>query len=254
MEQDLNTLKNDIFENQNFFQLDHKGQNIRNNLEFKKWNEDAQNYIKKINNQRKEAYISSNFYGDKSMLTIEFCDNCISYTICSLSKSLCYIKCNKCQEEFCIGCSRKNKYNEDRDNETVCLRGYLKGLYLRIINRRSELVNTIFLFHIMHIIFCLFFTPLFIGFISNYMGLIIHRNKKRVITDDFLSHGKNCFYFIYSFFRGILMFPYITLFLPFMIILLLPGIFSYTYYLHVFDSYIATVWPGDGPLCNVGDY
>ena len=106
----------------------------------------------------------------------------------------------------------------------------------------------------MHIIFCLFFTPLFIGFISNYMGLIVHRNKKRVITDDFLSHGKFCFYFIYSFFRGILMFPYITLFLPFMIILLLPGIFSFTYYLHVFVSYIAAVWPGDGPLCNVGNY
>jgi len=50
------------------------------------------------------------------------------------------------------------------------------------------------------------------------------------------------------------MFPYITLFLPFMIILLLPGIFSYTYYLHVFISYIAAVWPGDGALCNVGNY
>ena len=188
------------------------------------------------------------------MLTIEFCDNCISYTICSLSKSLCYIKCNRCQEEFCIGCSVKKQIDEYRDNETVCLKGYIKGLYLRIINRRSELVNTCFLFHIMHIIFCLCFTPLFIVFISHYIGLIIHRNKKRIITKDFLSNGKYCFYFIYCFFRGILMVPYITLFFPFMFILLLPGIFSYTYYLYVFDSYIAAVWPGDGPLSNVGDY
>jgi len=253
MEQDLNTFKNDNFKNQNFFQIDHKGQNIRNNLEFKKWKEDAQNYIRRVNKQRKEAYISNHFYGDKSMLTIEFCDNCISYTICSLSKSFCYIKCNKCQEEFCIGCSRKKQYNEERDNETICLRGYLKGLYLRIINRRSELVIAYFFDYILHVLFCLLFTPLFIGFISNYMGLIIHRNKKRVITNNFL-YDNRCYYFFFSFFRGLLMFPYIALFLPFMIILLLPGIFSYTYYLHVFISYIAAVWPGDGALCNVGNY
>ena len=143
--------------------------------------------------------------------------------------------------------------HEYRDNEKVCLKGELKGLYLRIINRRSELVNICFLFHIMYIIFCLCFTPLFIGFISYYIGLIIHRNKKRIITKDFITEGKYCFYFIYCFFRGILMVPYITLFLPFMFILFLPGIFSYTYYLYVFDSYIDTVWPGDGPLCNIGD-
>ena len=50
------------------------------------------------------------------------------------------------------------------------------------------------------------------------------------------------------------MFPYIILFLPFMILLLLPDIFSYTYYLYVFVTYIAIVMPGNGPLTNVGDY
>ncbi len=139
-------------------------------------------------------------------------------------------------------------------DETVCLRGYLKGLYLRFINRRSELVITYFQDYILHLIFCLFFTPLFLGFISNFMGFIIHPNKKRETDKDVFESNKLCYYFIYSIIRGLLMFPYIILFLPFMIILLLPSIFSYTYYLNIFICYIAAVWPGDAPLTNVGDY
>ena len=50
------------------------------------------------------------------------------------------------------------------------------------------------------------------------------------------------------------MFPYMILFFPFMVILLLPVIFSYTYYLHISISYIAAVQPGSAPLTNVGDY
>ena len=50
------------------------------------------------------------------------------------------------------------------------------------------------------------------------------------------------------------MFPYIPLFLPFMIILLLPSIFSYTYYLYIFIAYVTAIWPGTGSLENVGDY
>ena len=49
------------------------------------------------------------------------------------------------------------------------------------------------------------------------------------------------------------MFPYIILFFPFMVILLLPGIFSYKYYLYIFVMYIAVVCPGSGPLTNVGN-
>ena len=250
MEQDLNEFKNDDFENKNYFQMEFKGQNVKNTLEFQKWYKDAKIYIKKENENRKQLYIKNNYYGDISILTIEFCDKCLSYTLCSLSRSFSYIKCNKCNEEFCIGCSRKRRIG----GENVCLKGYLKGLYLRFINRRSELVVTIFLFYIMHIIFCLFFTPLFLGFISNFMGLIIHPNKKRETIRNVLESNKLCYYFIYSIIRGLLMFPYIILFLPFMIILLLPSIFSYTYYLYIFVSYIAAVWPGDGPLTNVGDY
>ena len=62
------------------------------------------------------------------------------------------------------------KVSEYRYEETLCLKGYLKSFYLRAIYRRSELVRTCALFHIMHIIFCLLITPLYFGFISNFMG------------------------------------------------------------------------------------
>ena len=42
------------------------------------------------------------------------------------------------------------------------------------------------------------------------------------------------------------MFPYIITFLPFTIILLLPGIFSYNYYLYVYAMYVTASEPGCG--------
>ena len=255
MEQDLNTFKNDDFENKDYFQIEFKGQNVNNTPEFKKWYKSAEKYIKRENNQRKEKYIHETVLFDHDILTIEFCEKCLSYTICSLNKAFSYVKCNRCKEEFCIGCLlKRRKYNTNDKDETTCLKGYLKGLYLRIINRRSEIIAAEALFNIMHIIFCLFFTPLFLGFLSNFIGFITHPNKKRVLPYDYMRGNKIFIYFIYSIFRGILMFPYIILFLPFMILLLLPGIFSYTYYLYVYDSYIASIIPGNGALRNVGDY
>ena len=58
---------------------------------------------------------------------------------------------------------------------------------------------------------------------------------------------------IYSILRGLLMFPYIILFFPFMIILLLPGIFSYKYYLYIFIMYVTALFSGPYSLNNVGD-
>ena len=220
MEQDFNEFKDDIFEHKNYFETDFKGQKVKNTIKFQTWYDGAKKYVKKENNKRKQLFISETGYTDISILTIEYCDKCLAYTICSLTSDD-YIKCNRCHEEFCIGCSRKRqKIDEYSGEETTCLKGYLKGLYLRIINRKSELVEANPLFYVMHIIFCLFFTPLFLGFISNFMGLIVHPNKKRKIGPDDI-YDKQCFLFIYSLFRGLLMFPYIILFLPFMIILLL---------------------------------
>ena len=256
MEQDLNEFKNDNFENNNFFKLEYKNQDVTNKEEYKKWYKSAKEYIKKENLKRAKDYIDSvdnyNMSLDTSILTIEFCENCLSYTICSLGYGFSNVICNKCKECFCIGCSRKMQKSPKYGNDdSICLKGYLKAFYLRAINRRSDLVITSACFHIMHILFCLFITPLYLGFISNFMGFLVHKNKKRKYED---LNGLVIFeYFIYSLFRGLLMLPYIILFFPFMVILLLPGIFSYKYYLYIFVMYITAICPGYAPLANVGN-
>ena len=144
--------------------------------------------------------------------------------------SFSYVKCNRCKEEFCIGCSRKKQEYEDGLNETTCLKGYLKSLYLRIINIRSEIDWIVPAFYVLHIILCLFFIPSFLGFISNVLGLMPHK-KEIIEIEDFWYDVKYCYIIISSIFRGIFMIHYIILFFPFMLFLLLPGIFSNTYYL-----------------------
>ena len=256
MEQDLIEFKNDNFENNDFFKLEYKNQDVTNKEGYKIWYKSAKEYIKKENLKRAKDYIDNvdnyNIHLDTSILTIEFCENCLSYTICSLGYGFSNVICNKCKQYFCIGCSRKmqkSQYNLNED--TICLKGYLKAFYLRAINRRSGLAKTNACFHIMHILFCLFITPLYLGFISNLMGFFVHKNKKRKYED------LNCFvgfaYFIYTLFRGLLMFPYIILFFQLMVILLLPGIFSYKYYLYIFVMYIAAMGSGNAPLANVGN-
>ena len=168
MEPDLNEFKNDNFENNDCFKLEHKDQNVTKKEEFKKWFKTAKEYVKKENLRRSKDYIKNFFHynNDYSILTIEFCEKCLSYTICSLRGGFSNVVCSKCKECFCIGCSRKmQKTSENNIEETVCLKGYLKSFYLRTINRRSELERTCICFHIMHIIFCLFITPLYLGFI-----------------------------------------------------------------------------------------
>ena len=188
MEQNLNTTQNDEFEIKNFFQIEYKGQNVTNSLEFKKWYDSAINYIKNENKRRKEAYIRDGYIRESRILTIQFCENCLIYTLCSLGTLFSYIKYNNCNEEFCIGCSKKRlKYGDGDGDDSICLKGYIKAFYLRIIYRRSGLVITSPVFHVMHIIFCLFFTPLFIGFISNFMGFIVHRKNRDFIAKDDLS-------------------------------------------------------------------
>ena len=49
------------------------------------------------------------------------------------------------------------------------------------------------------------------------------------------------------------MFPYIILFFPFMALLLLPGIFSYRYYLYLYNAYVTALISGPYSLKNVGD-
>ena len=245
MEQELNEFKNN--DNNDYFKVDYKNQDVSKIPGFKSWYERTDKYIKNENIARGKAH---DIYNDHILL-IAFCDTCISYVICSYEGDFSYIKCTKCQTYFCIGCSRKQKrFNKYHGDETLCIKGYLKLFYLRTIYRRAELIRTHPKFHILHIFFCLFITPLYLGFISNVMGFLFHPKKE--IEKDELEKKFSCI-FLYSIFRGILMFPYIILFLPFMIILLLPGIFSYKYYLYIYIMYITAIWPGTGSLENVGD-
>ena len=50
------------------------------------------------------------------------------------------------------------------------------------------------------------------------------------------------------------MFPYIILFFPFMFILLLPGIFSFNYYLYKYNIYITSLSPGSENLYDSKNY
>ena len=131
---------------------------------------------------------------------------------------------------------------------------YLKLLYLRIIYQRTGIdqfnQSHMWLYYLLHILFCLFVTPLYIGFISFMIGLVVHQNKDRTenLWNIYMNELKICIFIIYSIIRGLLMFPYIIFFFFLMIIILLPGIFSYSYYKRIFITYITAINPGDYPL------
>lgn len=222
------------------FKLEYKGQDVHKLPEFRKWYEKAYQYVKN-NNRRTDEYL----------LTIGYCDTCLSYVIFKLLYSYSYAKCIKCNTYSCLGCSRKQEKYDGYDyhinnggwhcDNTVCIKGYLKSFFLRAIHRRTNFGRTNPKFYIVHIIFCLFFTPSYIAFISNVMGLNMHSN--RILDED--KFDKNyVFSIIFSFFRALLMFPYIITFFPFMCILLLPSIISHEYYLYVFNTYVTAIVVG----------
>ena len=94
-------------------------------------------------------------------------------------------------------------------------------------------------------------TPLYLGLLSNYFGLSIH--PKTTKEEEIYIIGPVFLAPIYSILREFLMFPYIILFFPFMIILLLPGILSYKYYLYIYNTYVTTLFAGPYSLKNVVD-
>ena len=65
-------------------------------------------------------------------------------------------------------------------------------------------------------------TPLYLGFISNFLGFIRHPNKNR---EDPQNEELIPCLVIYSIIRGLLMVPYIILFFPFMAILYITNDF-----------------------------
>ena len=238
MEQDLIYDKNENLGTNNYFKVTYFNQDVKNKPEFKKWYKNLKEEINKDNLER-----------NRGLLTIGFCMNCISYTICSIMDfSYCYAICSICKKTFCVGCLQDNNSCYNIADATICLKGFLKVFYLRIIYRRSQFEKAKISYQIMHIILCLFMTPLYLGFLSNMIGLFIHPNKNR--RDD-INRDHLLYQLIYSYIRGLLMFPYIILFFPFMVIILLPGIFSYRYYLYIYNAYVTELFPGPYPLENI---
>ena len=238
MEQDLNEFNEPDMK---IFKLEYNNQNVHNSPEFPKWLKYTNNYIKK-ENENGAHFNSTNL--DYNFLLISFCKNCQGYTIFSFKNKFSCIKCSFGKKYFCIGCSWEevSKISEG----TFCLKGYLKLLYIRTINRRSDLTRTSILINITYIIFALFFTPLLLGCLSFILGFSAHTKKEY----DFLYRYKSIYLLIYIFLRGLLMFPYIIFFFPFMFIMLVPAIFSKKYFYTIFIMYIASLYPGPYKLDN----
>ena len=249
MEHDLIEYQNENTGINGYFKLEFKNQEVKNKPDFVKWYKNTKDFINKENLKRNKYH---DIMSDNRILTIGLCMRCMKYTVCSIHFfSYCYAECNICKKFFCIGCSNElNNSIYEHINSSVCLKGYLKAFYLRIIYRRSSISKANACYFIMHIILCLFMTPLYLGFLSNALGLMIHpnKNRKNEVNDDLIYY-----LVIYSILRGLLMLPYIILFFPFMIILLLPGIFSYRYYLYVYNAYVTALMSVSSSLKNFGD-
>ena len=239
------------------FKLEYKDQNVENFPSFKKWNEEAKKKIKEINKKNIRAKKTSIFTPGVVTLTISFCNNCNSYSICTVESSLSLIKCNNCHKIICPGCNRANS--------GICLKGFVKLIYIRMINGRSCLRSSNIVFNIFFIFIFLIFAPFHIGFASSLIGLSPHpniRSNRDIFTniENNKANGEDkkemCigfFIIFYCFFRGILMFPYIITFFPFLLVILLPGIFSKKYFYRVMIVYWSALIPGKYPLENVQD-
>ena len=156
-------------EDKEYFKLDYDNQDVTNLSEFKKWYEKTNEIYK---NKNLVASRDRDTFLDK-LFTIALCKKCSGYTIC------CTIICTKCKGSFCIGCYKEpdNEHGFYREG-SLCLKGYLKLLYIRIINRRTGEPYPSLLFFILHILLCLFITPLYLGFLSFDLGFAVHPKKK----------------------------------------------------------------------------
>ena len=232
--------------NKDYYKLDFNGQNVEKLPSFKKWYENRLKEIKLENERRSKIDEWANNFDrttDLRILCIFYCRNCTSYVTCSYKNDFSCVECNKCKTVFCPGCNYiKSKENQYYD-ESTCLKGYWKLWWLRAKNCRSDLVASCLLFYIMHVIFCIFFTPLYLGFISFYIGFFSH---PKIYSEKF--RERFCPVLIYSILFGLIWFPYIIILVPLMILLLIPGIFNHDYYINIFIAYVTTLMPGHSVL------
>ena len=245
MEQNLN---NEIETDLISFQVEYKDQKVKNLPSFKTWYERANSYVKDINKKNiklpKKMFRSSKTV---KLLTISFCNNCNSYSICSICNKLSLITCQKCYKEHCPGCLRLMDFEGEPGS---CLKGYCKLLYIRTIYGRSCLESTNIFYNIIFIFIFLIFTPFYIGFISSFIGIFPHPNvKSQKINNDKMD--KIHIICTYCNCRGFLMFPYFISFFPFLVLILIPGIFSKKYFYRIMVMFLSALIPGGIPFKNL---
>ena len=166
MEQNLFDTKDQGYDDFHF-PLKYKNQNFYKDPAFKEWYKIKKEYIEK-ENEKRGPWIESNYdkYGlDERYYIFSYCPNCISYSVCCVVFDYSFVKCKNCLKEFCVGCYR-NKITNIED--TVCLKGFLKLLYHRVKDKRSSNCNYGPFFYFLHILVCLFITPIYLGTISNF--------------------------------------------------------------------------------------
>ena len=226
-----------IFEEKDLFhyKVQYYYQDVSQLRDYQDWYNNATKYVEEENNKRGHHDINP----DTHVFTISFCEKCCSYSICFFEYEYSYVTCSHCQSKFCIGCHRP-KIQID-DTETFCLKGLLKLLYIRTINRRAGVVGCNYFFNIVMVIISILFTPSYFYFIVNYNSYNIHPNinsqKKRGYF-DYLELKV-----IYGILGGIVMIPYILPFLPIAIIILIPAIFSRKYYFTIAAFYSSLIDP-----------
>ena len=86
--------KRELNNEKDSFKLEFRGQDVHKLPEFRKWYEKVNQYVE--NNNRMP---------DNYLLTIGYCDTCLSYVIFKLFYSYSYAECTKCNTYSCLGCS-----------------------------------------------------------------------------------------------------------------------------------------------------
>ena len=163
MEQDLNS-HNEIESDLNHFKLLHINQKIQGNKHYQKWLENA---TTNVNQKNEVENIPDRFY------LIHLCKSCCSYAIFQATDFI-FVECLNCHYTFCYGCEREYIEGE----YSTCLMGFLKINYLRLLKESTDIMSDETNLYLLHIIFSLFFTPLYIGFIFNMLGFLSHPNLK----------------------------------------------------------------------------
>ena len=232
MEQQLNQFNDYEY---NYYKIEYENQKVQLLPEFKIWYEKVNKYISE-ENERRGSFSNNNT--DNSLLLLSFCKKCKCYVICSCTYDFSFVECSKCNSSFCIGCFREKLSNND---ESLCLKGYFKLLYIRTIYRRAGRLAEWEVLNIICSILCILFTPCYLGLVSNIIGLQVHQNPNGTYNSYFLEYFD--IICIYSLFRGILMLPYILLFFPFTVALLIPSFFIPKYFFVLNALYTSAIDP-----------